>query len=57
MRYNKLFVFKGLFGLSSVASNVWAAIIAIVVLHVLLGMYIYRAYNTDTTKTKPDKLD
>lgn len=43
--------------MSSTASSVWAAVAAIVLLHVILGMYIYRAYNADTVKSKPDKID
>ncbi|ENN80392.1 vacuolar ATPase assembly integral membrane protein VMA21 homolog [Dendroctonus ponderosae] len=55
----KFLFFEGLLGISSTASNVWSAVLAVVVLHIALGMYIYRAYSDgDKPKTKPtDKVD
>ena len=48
----------GILGSSNVSSNVWSAVAAVIVLHVALGLYIYRAY-TDAGKVKPkdDKTD
>lgn len=48
--------FLGILSTSNVTSNVWSAIAAILVLHVALGMYIYRAYS-ETSKPKSDKDD
>lgn len=44
----------GILGTSNVTSNVWSAVFAILILHVALGMFIYRAYN-DTGKSKLEK--
>ncbi|XP_022914566.1 vacuolar ATPase assembly integral membrane protein VMA21 homolog [Onthophagus taurus] len=52
----KVFFFDGVLGTSNVTSNVWSAVIAVVVLHIALGLYIYKAYS-DQGKTKPDKDD
>ncbi|XP_043288434.1 vacuolar ATPase assembly integral membrane protein VMA21 homolog [Venturia canescens] len=53
---SKNFIFDGLLGLSSVQSNIWAAIVAIVALHIALGAFIYRAYFGGQTKP-PSKAD
>ncbi|XP_050298829.1 vacuolar ATPase assembly integral membrane protein VMA21 homolog [Anthonomus grandis grandis] len=57
--FTKFIFFEGLLGVSSTASNVWSAVLAIVVLHIALGMYILRAYSeADRTKAKPaEKVD
>lgn len=52
----KVCIFEGVFGVSTVASNVWSAIAAVVVLHVALAIYIYRAYS-ESGKIKLDKDD
>ncbi|KAK9738292.1 VMA21-like domain [Popillia japonica] len=52
----KFVIFEGILSTSNVTSNVWSAIAAILVLHVALGMYIYRAYS-ETSKPKSDKDD
>ncbi|XP_014257073.1 vacuolar ATPase assembly integral membrane protein VMA21 homolog isoform X2 [Cimex lectularius] len=49
---SKVFIFE-VMGLSNVPSNVYSAISAIAVLHVALGMYIYRAI----AEGKPSKQD
>ncbi|XP_044748690.1 vacuolar ATPase assembly integral membrane protein VMA21 homolog [Coccinella septempunctata] len=54
---SKSIIFQGIFGVDSVASNIWSAVFAVVVLHLALGMYIYRAY-FDSEPPKPDvKID
>ncbi|EZA53774.1 hypothetical protein X777_06670, partial [Ooceraea biroi] len=50
-------LFLGLLGLSHVPSNVYSAGVAIVVLHVALGLFIYRAYFDDRSKTSTVKRD
>ncbi|RLU24501.1 hypothetical protein DMN91_002590 [Ooceraea biroi] len=54
---SKVFFFDGLLGLSHVPSNVYSAGVAIVVLHVALGLFIYRAYFDDRSKTSTVKRD
>ncbi|XP_031834766.1 vacuolar ATPase assembly integral membrane protein VMA21 homolog [Nomia melanderi] len=49
---SKIFIFDGLLGLNHVPSNVYSAGVAILVLHVALGAFIYRAYFDDQTKTQ-----
>ncbi|XP_019865798.1 vacuolar ATPase assembly integral membrane protein VMA21 homolog [Aethina tumida] len=49
----KFIIFEGIFGLNNLPSNVWSAVLAVIVLHVALGMYIYRAY-FEAEKVKPD---
>lgn len=53
---SKIFIFDGLLGLNNVPSNVYSAGVAIFVLHVALGAFIYRAYFDDQSKiqTKRD---
>ena len=49
---SKIFIFDGLLGLNNVPSNVYSAGVAILVLHVALGAFIYRAYFDDQSKTQ-----
>ncbi|XP_076375796.1 vacuolar ATPase assembly integral membrane protein VMA21 homolog [Megalopta genalis] len=49
---SKIFIFDGLLGLNHVPSNVYSAVVAILVLHVALGAFIYRAYFDDQSKTQ-----
>lgn len=51
-----LFYFIVILTTSKVTSNVWSAVAAIVVLHVALGLYIYRAYS-ESSVAKPEKDD
>ncbi|KAK1135968.1 hypothetical protein K0M31_000538 [Melipona bicolor] len=53
---SKIFIFDGLLGLDHIPSNVYSAGVAILVLHVALGAFIYRAYFDDQSKpqTKRD---
>ncbi|CAG9856176.1 unnamed protein product [Phyllotreta striolata] len=41
----KLILFEGIFNVSLLTSNICSAIFSVVVLHVAVGMYIYRAYS------------
>ncbi|KAJ3657403.1 hypothetical protein Zmor_009210 [Zophobas morio] len=50
----KYFFFEGLIGTGNLASNVWSAVLAVVVLHIALGCFIYRAY-FDGGKAKLDE--
>jgi len=45
--------FDGL-GFESTASNVWAAIIAVIALHVMLGLFVYRIFYPPTKQIKKD---
>ncbi|KAF2358467.1 Vacuolar ATPase assembly integral membrane protein Vma21 [Trinorchestia longiramus] len=51
----KSYIFIGVFGLSESLANVYAAAVAVLLLHVLLGLFIYRAIKFG--EKKPDKLD
>ncbi|KAK2579753.1 hypothetical protein KPH14_011093 [Odynerus spinipes] len=52
---SKVFVFDGLLGSNSIPSNVYSAAVSIVVLHVALGAFIYRAYFDDRSKPQVKK--
>ena len=54
---SKVFLFDGIFGLSNVPSNVYSAGVAVIVLHIALGAFIYRAYFDDRSKTSTIKRD
>lgn len=49
---SKVFIFDGLLGLNHVPSNIYSAGVAVIVLHVALGAFIYRAYFDDQSKTQ-----
>lgn len=55
---SKILIFEGVLGLNNVVVNVYSAVAAVLVLHIALGFFIYRAY-TDPSQTthKPDKRD
>ncbi|XP_045459559.1 vacuolar ATPase assembly integral membrane protein VMA21 homolog [Melitaea cinxia] len=54
----KILLFDSLLRLEAVTSSVYSAVVAVVVLHVTLGLYIYRAYSeTDKPPAKPVKKD
>jgi len=42
------------FGWEITTSNVWAAIIAVVALHVMLGLFVYRIFYPPTKQIKKD---
>jgi len=52
----KSIVFDGVLGLARVQSSVYSAIVTVVVLHIVLGFYIHRAFLSDTLQ-KPTKQD
>lgn len=52
----KSIVFDGLLGLPNVHSSVYSAIVTVVILHIILGVYIHRAFSADTSQ-KPTKQD
>ncbi|KAI4484069.1 hypothetical protein M0804_007525 [Polistes exclamans] len=52
---SKIFIFDGLLGKNSISSNVYSAGVAIVVLHVALAAFIYRAYFDERSKTEVKK--
>lgn len=56
--FNKILLiyFAGLFNTFGVSANVWSAIAAVMVLHIALGLYIYKAYSS-AEKVKDDKTD
>ncbi|XP_051171077.1 vacuolar ATPase assembly integral membrane protein VMA21 homolog [Leptopilina boulardi] len=49
---SKVLIFNSLLGVNSIASNVYAAGVAILVLHVALGSFIYRTYFDSPTKSQ-----
>ncbi|KAA0201790.1 hypothetical protein HAZT_HAZT006717 [Hyalella azteca] len=53
--FGKSYIFVGVLGLTETLANVWAAVAAVLLLHVLLGVFIYRAVKSG--EKKPDKLD
>lgn len=53
----KSFLFDSLLQLEAVTSSVYSAVIAVIVLHVTLGLYIYRAYGEAEKAPKPVKID
>lgn len=55
--WTKLFFFETLLNTDSIASNVYSAILAVIVLHIALGLFIYRAYSDSGTQQKPVKQD
>ncbi|XP_012528921.1 vacuolar ATPase assembly integral membrane protein VMA21 homolog [Monomorium pharaonis] len=54
---SKIFLFDGILGLNNVSSNVYSAGVAVIVLHIALGVFIYRAYFDDRSRTPVDKRD
>ncbi|KAJ0179426.1 hypothetical protein K1T71_005138 [Dendrolimus kikuchii] len=53
----KSFIFDGLLNLHPMNSSVYSAVVAVIVLHVTLGLYIYKAYNESEKSPKPVKKD
>lgn len=48
-------LFDTVLNATSVQSNIYSAIAAVVTLHLALGLYLYRAYfNAETESTKED---
>lgn len=53
---SKYFFYDLILG-DGVSSNVWAALTAVVVLHIALGLFIYRAYSDASTAKPTSKQD
>ncbi|RZF46078.1 hypothetical protein LSTR_LSTR004791 [Laodelphax striatellus] len=49
----KFVIFEPIFG-STVNGSVYSAIVAIVTVHIALGLYIYKAYSEPTKQVKKD---
>jgi len=54
---SKLYIFDALFALESLYSNLYSAFAAVIVLHIALGNFIYRAYFNTEAIPGFDKLD
>lgn len=52
----KYVLFDGYFQLSSVTSNIYSAVGAVIALHFALGLYIYRAYFDGGPEEPPSKV-
>ena len=53
----KSVLFDGILRLEPITSSVYSAAVAVIVLHVTLGVYIYRAYTDSEKAEKPVKKD
>lgn len=54
----KVIIFDRLFGSDEVTGNVYSAICAVIMLHIALGLFIYKAYSSDEPPRKfPEKID
>lgn len=51
---SKTFLFDGYWHMEAVKSNIFSAVTAVIALHIALGMYIYRAYNTSKAQRELD---
>ncbi|KAK3777073.1 hypothetical protein RRG08_008920 [Elysia crispata] len=55
--FSKSLIFEGLLGFSHTSSYFYAAIVAIAIVHVILGMFIYVAFTEDTKPVPQFKTD
>lgn len=53
----KYFLFDTILSLTSVQSNIYAAVSAVIALHAALGLFLYRAYFDTPTASSFDKQD
>ncbi|PSN42104.1 Vacuolar ATPase assembly integral membrane protein VMA21 [Blattella germanica] len=53
----KNIVFDGVLGLPEVKSNVYSAILTVVILHIVLGFFIRKAFSGGDLSAKPVKQD
>ncbi|XP_048480947.1 vacuolar ATPase assembly integral membrane protein VMA21 homolog [Plutella xylostella] len=53
----KTVVFDGILRLEAIPSSVYSAVVAVLVLHITLGVYIFKAYTEAEKPTKPVKID
>uniref|UniRef100_A0A8C4QZA8 Vacuolar ATPase assembly factor VMA21 n=2 Tax=Myxinidae TaxID=7762 RepID=A0A8C4QZA8_EPTBU len=54
---SKVFVFEGTFGMSNRDSYFYAAIVAVVAVHVVLAMFVYVAWNDGARQWREGKQD
>lgn len=54
---SKYFVFDTILSLTSVQSNIYAAVAAVITLHAALGLFLYRAYFDTSSYSSFDKQD
>ncbi|XP_029463424.1 vacuolar ATPase assembly integral membrane protein VMA21 [Rhinatrema bivittatum] len=54
---SKAYVFEGTFGMSSRDSYFYAAIVAVVAVHVVLAMFVYVAWNEGSRQWREGKQD
>ncbi|XP_060064797.1 vacuolar ATPase assembly integral membrane protein VMA21-like [Ylistrum balloti] len=54
--FTKSFFFEGYFGMTSQNSYFYAAFVAITVVHIILGLFVYKAF-TEGTPTSTYKTD
>lgn len=54
---SKSVLFDGILRLEPITSSVYSAVVAVIVLHLALGLYIYRAYSEVDKPEKPVKKD
>lgn len=55
---SKIVLFDGILRLAPITSSVYSAVVAVIVLHVTLGLYIFKAYSeTERTPAKAAKKD
>ncbi|KAK7482930.1 hypothetical protein BaRGS_00025830 [Batillaria attramentaria] len=55
--FSKAFIFEGFFGVVQANSYFYAAIVSIVVVHIILGCFIYVAFTEDDTPRPQFKQD
>ncbi|KAI8798156.1 vacuolar ATPase assembly integral membrane protein vma21 [Biomphalaria glabrata] len=55
--FSKSFIFEGLFGMVHSSSYFYAAAVAIAIVHVILGMFIYVAWTEDSRPIPQFKAD
>ncbi|XP_041973170.1 vacuolar ATPase assembly integral membrane protein VMA21 homolog [Aricia agestis] len=53
----KIVLFDCLLRLEAITSSVYSAVVAVIVLHITLGLYIYKAYGEADKAPKPVKKD
>ncbi|KAG8449830.1 hypothetical protein GDO86_016484 [Hymenochirus boettgeri] len=54
---SKVFVFEGMYGMSNRDSYFYAAIVAVVAVHVVLAMFVYVAWNEGSRQWREGKQD
>ncbi|XP_074133165.1 vacuolar ATPase assembly integral membrane protein VMA21 [Sminthopsis crassicaudata] len=54
---SKSYVFEGAFGMSNRDSYFYAAIVAVVAVHMVLGLFVYAAWNEGTRQWREGKQD